>query len=185
MCSEYEVRQEPSPELPALSRRRCCRGEGRRAGSGGLGWEFDHEAGAAAGAGGYLDGAVMPLDVAGDDGQAEADTAAAAGGLAPAEALEDPGAVLDRDTGAGVVDRDDDAEAAGPDADALATTGVVLGVLDQVGDHPLEPALVGLQREPLGLGLDRRHLPPGGRVSGRPDQIRDPHDLAVAPVATV
>src|SRR5215217_6157338 len=103
--------------------------------------KLDDEAGAAARAVFDPDGAVMPFDVAGDDRQAQAYAAAAATRFAAAEAFEDALAVLGGDAGTGVVDRDDDAQPAGLDADTLAAAGVVLGVLDQIRDHTLEPPL--------------------------------------------
>jgi len=120
-----------------------------------------------------------------DDGQAETGAAGGAGavGLEAAEGLEQGVDLGGGDRGAGVGDPDHGlgAGAAGVDLDPAAGLVVADGVLDQVGDQPLQQGAVAGHRgraqhpadpqaEPLDLGSGQLEGVGGGhsQVDGKP-----------------
>src|SRR6185369_9486413 len=100
-----------------------------------------------------------------DDRQAEPGAVAAAGGIAPAEALEGAVDELGREAGAAILDVDLDLahRIACPDGDLAGA--VLEGVLDQVGERLLEAQAIALDREAV-RGLDDQRAS-GVRGTGR------------------
>src|SRR5215217_4574688 len=110
------------------------------------GRQGDGEGGAMADLALDVDRAPVQVHVLERDGQPESGAAEGPGPVhvGAVEALEDVGQVLGRDALALVGDGDDHVTTtpAHPDPD-VALDGVLNGVLDQVGEHPVEPAGVG------------------------------------------
>jgi hypothetical protein len=154
----------------------------------GLRGEFEDEAGAASGAVLDPDRPVVPRHVPGHDRETKTDPAILSRsptGTTTAEPLEDPVPVGDGYAGPRIVEPDDDTKAAGLDGHAFATTTVAFGVLDQVRDHSLEPAFVGLQGEGCRIGAHLRDRATSGGVGGDPDQVGDAYGIPAALVCPV
>ena len=108
------------------------------------------------------------------------DAATVAGGGAAVEPVEDRLAVVGRHAGAVVLDGDQHRVPPLAQLDAGGALAVLGRVVEQVGDHPGQPALVGPDHHTREVGVDvDRHVDVGREGDGLDDQLVDPHLLEI------
>ena len=123
-----------------------------------------------------------------DEGEAESDATVigpVAALCAAGEAVEDDVSLFDRDTVAAVLDGDADSVLDTFDGDRGRTTGVPVGVVEQIGDDPTEPALVHSYDDLADLGFEANGNAAAAEYPNRlDDHLGSAHILEVVPLAS-